>query len=160
MTINKLDDIKIVFYDFDGVMTNNKVFINQNGVEMVQVNRADGLAVAEIKDIGIEQIILSTETNSVVNARANKLGISCLYGVINKKEALLEYVNKANISIKHVAFIGNDLNDKAVMELVGHSFCPADAHECIKSISDNILKTKGGNGVIRELMDILIKIKE
>ena len=75
-----LSNIKIdlLVYDFDGVMTNNKVYLTQNGYETVQVNRADGLGVSEIKILGIEQIIISTETNPVVTTRANKLGIKCL----------------------------------------------------------------------------------
>ena len=83
---NKID---IIIYDFDGVMTNNKVYVDQNGNETVQVNRADGLGISEIKKLGIEQIIISTETNPVVSARANKLEIICLQGIENKKSALI-----------------------------------------------------------------------
>jgi YrbI family 3-deoxy-D-manno-octulosonate 8-phosphate phosphatase len=84
-------NIKIIYYDFDGVMTDNKVYADQNGNEMVQVNRADGLGIAEIKKLGIKQIIISTEKNPVVSARANKLGIPCLQGIENKKDALINY---------------------------------------------------------------------
>ena len=82
---NKID---IIIYDFDGVMTNNKVYVDQNGNETVQVNRADGLGISEIKKLGIEQIIISTEKNPVVVKRAEKLGISCMQGIENKKAAL------------------------------------------------------------------------
>ena len=81
--------IKLIVYDFDGVMTNNKVYIDQNGNEMVAVNRADGLAIAEIKKIGIEQIIISTEKNKVVSVRARKLDIPCAQGIDNKKDYLI-----------------------------------------------------------------------
>jgi len=145
----------LVVYDFDGVMTNNKVYIDQNGHEMVQVNRADGLGVAEIKKMEIEQTIMSTETNPVVSARAIKLDIPCLQGLDNKKDALLDYSKKNDIDLKNVAYIGNDINDKDAMAIAGFSFCPADAHETIKEISDHVFKRNGGDGVIRELLDLI-----
>ena len=141
-------------------MTNNKVYIDQHGNEMVQVNRADGLGVAKIKKMGIKQIIMSTEVNPVVTKRANKLDIPCLQGIANKKYALTEYCQKNDIEIKHVVYVGNDINDKVALEIVGYSFCPADAHGTIKEISDYVLKSKGGDGVIRELLDYLIQKKE
>jgi len=147
--------IKLIVYDFDGVMTDNKVYVDQNGIEMVQVNRADGLGVAEIKKLGIEQIIISTEKNPVVITRAKKLGIPCLQGIENKKMALFDYCKENDIDLKNVAYVGNDINDKNVMENTGLTFCPADAHEIIKNISDHVLRTKGGHGVIRELFDLI-----
>jgi len=150
-----IDKIKLIIYDFDGVMTDNKVYIDQNGNEMVQVNRADGLGVAEIKKMEIEQIIMSTETNPVVSARAIKLDIPCLQGLDNKKDALLNYSKKNDIDLKNVAYVGNDINDNDAMAIAGFSFCPADAHETIKEISDHILKRNGGDGVIIEIFDII-----
>ena len=150
-----IDKIKLIVYDFDGVMTDNKVYINQNGNEMVQVNRSDGLGVAEIKKMGIKQIIISTEKNPVVSARANKLEIPCLQGVANKKYALTDYCQKNDIQILQVAYVGNDINDKDAMAIAGFSFCPADAHETIKEISDHVFKRNGGDGVIRELLDLI-----
>jgi len=147
--------IKLFVYDFDGVMTDNKVYIDQNGNEMVQVNRADGLGVVEIKKMEIEQIIMSTETNPVVSARAIKLDIPCLQGLDNKKDTLLDYSKKNDIDLKNVAYVGNDINDKDAMEIAGFSFCPADAHETIKKISDHVFKRYGGDGVIRELLDLI-----
>ena len=138
-------------------MTDNKVYVDQNGNELVQVSRADGLGVSEIKKLGIEQIIISTETNLVVSKRAQKLGIKCLQGIENKKKILLDFCKNNNYDLQNVAYIGNDINDKDVMEIVGITFCPADAHQSILNISDYILKTKGGDGVIRELLDLINK---
>jgi len=146
--------IELLVYDFDGVMTDNKVYVDQNGNETVRVNRADGLGVSEIKKLGIEQIIISTETNPVVSTRANKLGINCLQGIENKKAALREYCKNNNFDLQNVAYVGNDINDKEVMEIAGTTYCPSDAHKSIQIISDYILNTKGGDGVIRELLDI------
>ena len=151
--------IKLIIYDFDGVMTNNKVYVDQNGKEIVQVNRADGFGVSEIKKLGIKQIIMSTEANPVVSTRAKKLGISCLQEIDNKKDALKEYCQENNYDLQNVAFVGNDLNDKEVMKIAGATFCPSDAHESIKTISDHLLETRGGHGVVRELFDLITRKK-
>ena len=122
---------------------------------MVQVNRADGLGVSEIQKLGIEQMILSTETNPVVSARAEKLDLFCLQGVDNKAQAMTDYCENYHIPLNDVAYVGNDINDLEVMELVGTTFCPEDAHVRIKEISQFILSSKGGNGVSREILDLL-----
>ena len=150
-----LKNIKLIVYDFDGVMTDNKVYLDQHGIEMVQVNRADGLGVAELKKLKIKQIIISTEKNPIVSTRAIKLGIPCLQGVDNKMDLLANYCKKNNIDLQNVAYVGNDINDKEAMEIAGTTFCPIDAHESIKVISNYVMKTKGGDGVVRELMDLL-----
>ena len=149
----------LLVYDFDGVMTDNKVYVDQNGKETVQVNRADGLGVSEIKKLGIEQIIISTEKNPVVSVRANKLGINCLQGIENKKEALINYCQRNDYELQYVAYVGNDINDMEAMEIAGSTFCPSDAHESIKNTSDYVLDTKGGDGVVRELLDLLTNKK-
>ena len=154
-----LSNIKLIVYDFDGVMTDNKVYVDQKGNETVKVNRSDGLGVSEIKKLGIHQIIISTEKNPVVSKRANKIGINCLQDIGNKKNALEENCKKNNFDLNQVIYVGNDINDKEAMEIAGITICPADAHESIKNISDYILKTKGGNGVIRELLEIIIEEK-
>ena len=153
-----MNSIILIVYDFDGVMTDNKVYVDQHGNEMVQVNRADGLGISEIRKLGIQQIILSTETNTVVSARAKKLNLFCLQGVDNKAQALTEYCNVHQISLSDVAYVGNDINDLEVMKLVGITFCPADAHVSIKEISQYILESKGGEGVSREILDQLTEI--
>jgi 3-deoxy-D-manno-octulosonate 8-phosphate phosphatase (KDO 8-P phosphatase) len=155
MTGKSMKLIKLLVYDFDGVLTDNKVYVDQHGNEMVQVSRADGLGVSEIRKVGIKQIILSTETNSVVAARAKKLELFCIQGVDNKAQALTDYCENHQITLSEVAYVGNDINDLEVMKLVGATFCPADAHESIKEISQYILKSKGGEGVSREILDIL-----
>jgi len=152
-----IKNLKLFVYDFDGVMTDNKVYVDQDGKEMVQVNRADGLGVSIIKKLGIEQIIISAERNPVVTVRAKKLKIFCINRVDEKKNILLEYCAKNNFSLQDVAYVGNDINDLEVMTVVGYSFCPADAHESIKGIADCVLQKGGGNGVIRELSDIFME---
>jgi len=154
-----MKQIKLLAYDFDGVMTDNKVYVDQLGHEMVQVNRADGLGVSEIRKLGIKQIIISTETNPVVSARAKKLGLHCLQGANNKSKVLTDYC-KNKIPLEKIAYVGNDINDLEVMKLVGITFCTADAHVSIKEISQYILKAKGGEGVSREIFDIITQNKK
>jgi 3-deoxy-D-manno-octulosonate 8-phosphate phosphatase (KDO 8-P phosphatase) len=147
--------LKLIVYDFDGVMTNNKVYLDQNGIETVQVSRADGLGVAEIRKLGYKQMIISTETNPVVTIRAKKLDLFCLQGVDNKAQTLTNYCETHQLGLSDVAYVGNDINDLEVMRLVKTTICPADAHVSIKEISQYILVSKGGDGVTREIFDKL-----
>ena len=147
--------IKRIVYDFDGVMTDNKVYVDQKGNETVKVNRSDGLGVAEIKKLGIHQIIICTEKNPVVAKRANKIGINCLQDIGNKRNALEENCKKNNIELYQVIYVGNDINDKEAMEIAGITICPADAHESIKNISNHVFTKRGGDGVVRELYDFI-----
>ena len=152
-----LKDIKLIVYDFDGVMTDNKVYLDQNSNEMVRVNRSDGLAIAIIKEMGIKQIIISTEENPVVSVRAKKLKIKCFHNIDNKKNELKRYCSNNNIDLSEVVCAGNDVNDLEAMQISGFTFCPADAHMNIKKISDYVLKSNGGDGVIREMLDFIKK---
>lgn len=147
-----LKKIQLIVYDFDGVMTDNKVVLREDGLESVVVNRSDGLAVEIIKRAGIKQIIISKEKNRVVETRAKKLGIPVIQGVDNKKGILVSYCDKNNIQIENVAYIGNDINDIDAMTIVGYPICPADAYEEVKNISKIIIGVNGGDGVVRALL--------
>ncbi len=149
-------DIKLALYDFDGVMTDNKVLIDENGLESVIVNRSDGLAVKLIDEMGIKQIIISTESNKVVNKRAQKLGIECKQNLENKASVVEELSKNLSITKDEIAFIGNDINDLEAMRIVGFPLCPYDASKEIKDLSKTILPSKGGSGVIRDFYDFLI----
>ena len=154
--INK-EDIELIVYDFDGVMTDNRAYIFEDGREAVCVNRSDGLAISLFKKHNINQLILSTEKNPVVSKRAEKLGIPVLQGQPDKKQALTEYCKMNTILLLHVVYIGNDINDLEVMQNVGMPCCPSDAVSDIKAISNYCFISKGGDGVIRELYDQLYK---
>ena len=156
----RIDKIELLVYDFDGVMTDNTVYLNENGIEMVKVNRSDGLAISLIKDFGIKQIIISSEKNSIVEMRARKVGIECIYGVKDKVEALIDYANKGNIELSKVAFVGNEINDLEVMKIVGFSIAPFDAHNKIKELANYVTNSIGGGGVIREIYDLILMRKE
>lgn len=155
--MNKFDlrKMKLIVYDFDGVMTDNTVLVDQNGRESVVVNRLDGLAVTILKKLGIPQIIISTETNKIVRVRARKLKLPVIDSCSDKKIALIKYCRVKKIDLNKVLYIGNEINDLEAMKVVGFKICPQDAHKKIKEIVDIITETKGGYGVIRELIDIL-----
>lgn len=155
----KLNHIKLIVYDFDGVMTDNKAIVDQNGKESVKINRSDGLGVSLIKDLGIYQMILSTEKNSVVSKRGEKLGIPVVQGVDDKAKILTNYCSENGFLLEETMYIGNDLNDYICMEIAGIKGCPSDAEPEIIEICDWVSKVKGGNGVIRELYRVLSNIK-
>ena len=153
-----LNNIDAFIFDFDGVLTNNLVYLDQNGKESVSCSRADGLAFDVLRKLDKPAFILSTENNPVVTMRAKKLKVSVVQGVADKVEAIKKIVNKNNYSLKNILYVGNDLNDYLVMQLCGYTVCPADSHPKIKSISNIILKTKGGNGVVRELLEDVLSL--
>lgn len=150
-----IGDVKLIIYDFDGVMTDNKALLMDDGREAVFIHRGDGLAVDMIKQMGIPQMIISTETNLIVKARAKKLGLPVLQAVGDKKAAVETVLKDRKVDRKHVVFVGNDLNDEGAMLSVDWPIAPADACEGIKKIARVVLSAKGGNGVVRELLDLL-----
>ncbi len=150
------DAIDLIVYDFDGVMTDNRVIVFQDGTEAVIANRSDGLGVDRFRKLGIPQLILSTETNPVVKARANKLRLDVIHACQNKKVALQEFCQQGGYDLARVVYIGNDLNDVEVMKAVHYPVAPADAHPAVKEIAIAITSAKGGDGVVKELSDYII----
>jgi YrbI family 3-deoxy-D-manno-octulosonate 8-phosphate phosphatase len=149
---------RIIFTDFDGCLTDDRVWINQVGEEFVAANRKDGLAVNRLKILGIQVLIASTETNKVVLARGNKMGVEVLQGLVNKAEAIDEYLKQKNISWNDVWYIGNDVNDLEAIEKANLSLCPADAVKIVKKTVDIVLKSGGGKGILSEIVTELEKI--
>jgi YrbI family 3-deoxy-D-manno-octulosonate 8-phosphate phosphatase len=143
---------RIIFTDFDGCLTDDRVIVNSNSTENVIANRKDGLAIRYLQEIGIETIIISSEKNNIVNIRAEKLNIKSFIGVENKFKIVSEYLKTNNIRPEEVWYVGNDLNDKEVMRLVGLTICPADSTREIIQNSDIVLKTKGGAGIFSEIL--------
>lgn len=158
--MNHLGEIECIFYDFDGVMTDNRVLVDQNGTESVFVNRSDGYAISQLKKLGINQVIVSTETNEVVKRRAEKLKIEVINGISDKGSVILKYCKTKGYDLKKTIFMGNDLNDITAMNVVGIKAAPADAEEEILAIADWIAQKKGGEGVIRELYRVINRYKK
>ncbi len=146
---------KLLFTDFDGCLTDDRVWLNQEGEEFVAANRKDGLAVKRLKNLGIQVVLASTETNKVVLARGNKMGVEVLQGLADKVEAIEQYLKQKNLSWKDVWYIGNDVNDLGVIEKSNLSICPADAVKKVRKSVDIVLKTKGGYGILSEIATLL-----
>lgn len=149
------NNIKLIISDFDGVMTDNRVMIDEMGQETVYVSRADGQAIHMLKDMGINLVIMSTEVNGVVGKRAEKLNVECIQSIKDKKSCLKKYCEERNISLDNVAYVGNDINDLGAMELACVKIVPNDAYEEVKQIADYVTDAKGGYGVIREIAGII-----
>jgi N-acylneuraminate cytidylyltransferase len=148
-------DIKLIALDFDGVLTDNTVLTDENGKESVICNRSDGLAIEIIKKKGIDVIVISKEKNKVVNRRCMKLNIQCIQGIDEKLNILKEEIKKRNLSSNEVCFVGNDLNDIDCIKHVGLGIAVNDAYPEVKNIADFIAETKGGKGVVREILTLL-----
>ena len=148
-TIN-VDTLECIFYDFDGVMTDNRVLVSEDGKESVFANRGDGLGVSYIKKLGIPQVIVSTEQNKVVEQRAKKLKIEVIHGVADKGDVISSYCSAKGFDLSRTAFIGNDLNDLPAFNIVGFKGAPKDAAQEILAIADWISDKNGGEGVIRD----------
>ncbi len=153
-----IDKIHALVFDFDGVMTNNLVYINQEGKESVRCNRADGLAFDVLSKLKKSSYILSTEKNNVVRMRAKKLKINVIQGISNKVNAVKSLAKKNNYNLENILYVGNDLNDYEAMKICGFSVCPADSHYKIRKLSDIILKTNGGDGVVRDLIENIFNL--
>lgn len=151
-----VENVDLIVYDFDGVMTDNRVIVFQDGREAVVANRADGLGIHMIRRWGIPQLILSTETNPVVRARAEKLRLDVIHGCEDKKTTLMTHCREKDIESSRVIFVGNDLNDLEVMMWVGYPVAPQDAHPKIQEIARVITRVPGGAGVVRELAEFIL----
>ena len=153
-----LENIDAFIFDFDGVLTNNLVFVDQDGKELVSCNRSDGLAFDVLRKLKKPSYILSTEKNPIVSARAKKLKIQAIQGVEDKVQELLSLAKTNEYNLNRVLYVGNAINDYKAMKLCGYSACPSDSHEKIRSIATFVLQKKGGNGVIRELLEVKLNI--
>ena len=155
--LHKIPKPKILFTDFDGCLTDDRVWLNQDGEEFVAANRKDGLAVKRLNNLGIQVVITSTETNKVVLARGTKMGVEVLQGLADKAESIDQYLKQKNLSWNDVWYIGNDVNDLGAIEKAKLSISPADAVKRVRNAVDVILKTNGGYGVLSEIASLLEK---
>jgi len=150
------EEISLVVFDFDGVMTDDRVWVNQDGVESVSANRGDGMGVEMLLNAGVKAVIISSETNQVVVARAQKLGLPYFYGVGDKPSTLKAYLEKEGIDSLETIYVGNDVNDLPCFLLVAWSVAVADGHPQVLEKADFILTHRGGHGAVREICDIIL----
>lgn len=150
------DKVALLVLDFDGVLTDNRVLVTKNGTEAVICNRSDGMGLAMLRTHDIEVVVLSTETNPVVSARCQKLGIHCQQRVRDKEAALGVLAVERNVDLKQVVYVGNDVNDLGCLRIAGCGVAVADAHPEVLRAADWILSKPGGQGAVRELCDLII----
>ena len=154
-----LASVKLVVFDFDGVFTDNMVYVNQDGMESVRCNRSDGLGLSRLRSIGIQTIIMSTETNAVVKVRSQKLNIQCKQAIADKALAILDTCRELGIAPKDTVFVGNDINDIAAFNTVGIPIAVADAYpEVMCHVMYQTAKA-GGQGAVREVCDLIFDAK-
>lgn len=151
--------IELIILDFDGVITDNKVWTDQDGRETVAASRSDSIKIGELREKGIEVMILSSEPNPVVAARAKKMGVDAIHGVglQDKGRVMREVLEKKNVKAENVVYVGNDLNDLPCFEVAGWSVAVADAYPEVLQAADFVLSKAGGNGAVRELCDLILK---
>jgi N-acylneuraminate cytidylyltransferase len=151
--------IELVILDFDGVITDNRVWTDQDGREMVAAYRSDSPRINELRKKGIEVMILSSEPNTVVAARAKKMGVEAIHGVgmQDKGRVMREVLERKNIQAENVVYVGNDLNDLPCFEVAGWSVAVADAFPEVLQAADFVLSKPGGYGAVRELCELILK---
>ncbi|MEV0035125.1 acylneuraminate cytidylyltransferase [Streptomyces sp. NPDC056909] len=145
------DDVDAVVLDFDGTQTDDKVMVDSDGRETVAVHRGDGLGIAALRRSGLELLILSTEQNPVVAARARKLQVPVLHGIDRKDLALKQWCDEHGITPERVLYVGNDVNDLPCFGLVGWPVAVASAHDAVRAAARAVTTTPGGEGAIREI---------
>jgi YrbI family 3-deoxy-D-manno-octulosonate 8-phosphate phosphatase len=148
-----LRSLQCIVFDFDGVLTDNMVFVDQHGNESVRCSRSDGLAFDELRRTSLQLYILSTESNPVVSARGAKIRIPVHQGIGNKRDALVSLAMEQNFKLSQTMYVGNDLNDYHAMQTCGFRLCPQDSHPRIKALADIVLEVCGGHGVVREIVE-------
>ncbi len=150
-----LEKIRGIALDFDGVLTDNKVYTDENGKEHVVCSKSDSIVVEEFQRLKIEIVIISTEHNSVVLKRAEKIGIQALTGVKNKSTVFRKWMKEKGLDPNEVIYVGNDLNDIECFHMAGLAVAPSDAETSAKKHAQYILQRKGGDGVLREIYDLI-----
>ncbi len=152
--------IKMMAFDFDGVFTDNRVIVSQDGSEAVRCNRSDGIGLQAVRSRGIATLVISTEVNPVVSARCKKLDMTCFQGCDDKVKVLQEQASKLGVTLDEVSFLGNDVNDIECLKIVGLPACVADSHSDVTGYAIYTTRLPGGAGAVREMCDFIVKAKD
>ena len=151
------ETVKLMVLDFDGVLTDDRVWVNEGGEESVAAHRGDGYGLGLVKERGLEVLVLSREENPVVAARCKKLGILAVQGIKDKASKLAELLSERELDSKYVIYVGNDVNDLPCFPIAGYAVAVGDAHPHVLAAADMRLTQAGGHGAVRELCDMLLK---
>ncbi|GAB3652552.1 N-acylneuraminate cytidylyltransferase [Actinocorallia lasiicapitis] len=153
-------DVDALVTDFDGVHTDDHAHLGQDGAESVTVSREDGMGISLLKKAGVPVLILSTEVNPVVRARADKLGVPVLHGIADKAAVLEKWLHDAGWDPARVAYVGNDVNDLGCLNLVGWPIAVPQAHPQVLAAARIVLTRPGGSGAVREVCELILQSKE
>ncbi len=155
----RIKDVQIIFSDFDGVWTDNKLYLDASGQETLRFSKEDSLGLDLFREkSNIPLVTISKERNGMVRERCRKLGLPVLQAIDNKSAVVVEELAKRRLSWSNVCYIGNDLNDLECIERAGLSFCPSDAVFEVRSQAHYILSRSGGNGAVREMLETLVDL--
>ena len=154
----RIGSIRLVAFDFDGVFTDNMVYVSEDGSETVRCFRGDGIGLQKLEQLGIAAVIISTETNQVVSARSQKLGIRCVQGCEDKRSPLETIVKEMGLALTQAAFVGNDINDLSCLKCVGLPIVVQDAHPDVIPCAHYRTKALGGHGAVREVCDLFEQV--
>ena len=150
--------IRLVAFDFDGVFTDNGVWVFQDGREAVRCNRSDAFGLRKLDELGIEYLLISTEANPVVSMRAQKIKIRCIQDCGDKRAKLDELAAEMNLTLDQIAFVGNDVNDMPCLDCVGLPIVVQDSYPEVKPYAKYITEAKGGHGAVREVCDLFARV--
>lgn len=155
---SKLEKIKILLTDIDGVLTDGGMYYTEDGMVMKKFFVRDGMGTTLLHKAGLQTGIISTDVSPIAKTRAERLKMDFVYtGIWEKDKTLDEICAQAKVTIENVAFIGDDVNDLAILKKVGFAACPKDASDEVKKLAHYICKKKGGNGAYREVADLILK---
>jgi YrbI family 3-deoxy-D-manno-octulosonate 8-phosphate phosphatase len=157
--VTPLAEIRLAVFDFDGVFSDNRVWTNDRGEESVAGCRADTYGLRRLDEVGVEYVILTSETNDAVPARARKMRIECIRGVEDKLPVLRDELARRGVSPAETAYLGNDVNDAECLAAVGLPVVPADAWEEVVPLAAIVLARNGGHGCVREFCDAVWNAK-
>jgi 3-deoxy-D-manno-octulosonate 8-phosphate phosphatase (KDO 8-P phosphatase) len=146
--------VSLIVFDFDGVFTDNKVYVFENGSDAVCCWRSDGIGLRKLDNFGISAAIVASEPNQIVAVRCNKLKILCIQSVNDKLIAIKTLAQKLGVSLQQVAFVGNDINDLQCLRSVGLPIVTRDAHLDVMPYAFYQTRTRGGHGAVREVCDL------
>jgi YrbI family 3-deoxy-D-manno-octulosonate 8-phosphate phosphatase len=146
---------KLLVLDFDGVLTDNRVWVNEAGEETAVFDRGDGMGIRLLREAGVDVLVLSTEENPIVAARCRKLRLPFQQGIADKRAALMEWVSGREIDLADVAYVGNDVNDLGCLQIVGLAVAVQDSHPDVRAQAHITLTRPGGSGAVREICDLI-----
>lgn len=160
LTYDLLSSVRLIAFDFDGVFTDNTVYVSQDGTESVRCWRSDGLGLARLRSVGVQAFIISTETNQVVTARSQKLKLPCKQGVDDKAAVIRATCKELDIAPQETMFVGNDINDIPAFLSIGLPVAVADAYPETYPYVLYRTQKPGGFGAVREICDLVYNARK